>query len=293
MNYPLVSIIVPCYNQAQYLDECLQSVLDQTYKNWECIIINDGSPDDTEAVALEWCKKDERFIYLKQSNKGVSQARNLGIKNASGNFIQFIDGDDTLQPDKIKKQYLFLESNPQVDIVYGSSRYFFQDNNLNLFPLHYSGTRPMVEVSFEDKHQTDVLFMTNICTICAGLYRKIIFNKVAFKDYIYEDWIFHIECSLNKFVFHYENFDNSKTLIRMTDQSQMIKHNSINSKNTEFSDYLKKLKIENQIDSKFLDARYKLSIEKGSVSRHNKIKKYLLLLIPPIFFILKNKIQKK
>ncbi|MGL6039433.1 MAG: glycosyltransferase family 2 protein, partial [Soonwooa sp.] len=57
----LISIIVPCYNQSQYLDECLQSVLDQTYQNWECIIVNDGSKDDTEEIALKWIVKDNRF----------------------------------------------------------------------------------------------------------------------------------------------------------------------------------------------------------------------------------------
>ena len=63
---PLISVIVPCYNQAQYLDECLQSVLDQTYQNWECIIVNDGSPDHTEEVAKKWTEKDPRFKYLKK-----------------------------------------------------------------------------------------------------------------------------------------------------------------------------------------------------------------------------------
>ena len=63
---PLISVIVPCYNQAQYLDECLQSVLEQTYQNWECIIVNDGSPDNTEEVVKKWTEKDPRFKYLKK-----------------------------------------------------------------------------------------------------------------------------------------------------------------------------------------------------------------------------------
>lgn len=77
LNLSLISVIVPCYNQAQYLDECLQSVLDQTYQNWECIIVNDGSPDNTEEIALRWTKKDSRFRYLKKENEGLSSARNL------------------------------------------------------------------------------------------------------------------------------------------------------------------------------------------------------------------------
>ena len=66
MNLNKVSIIVPCYNQAQYLDEALQSVLDQTYANWECIIINDGSPDNTKEVARKWVERDCRFIYFEK-----------------------------------------------------------------------------------------------------------------------------------------------------------------------------------------------------------------------------------
>ena len=69
---PLISVIVPCYNQAQYLDECLQSVLDQTYTDWECIIVNDGSPDNTEEIAKNWVEKDTRFIYLSKENGGFA-----------------------------------------------------------------------------------------------------------------------------------------------------------------------------------------------------------------------------
>lgn len=106
MNQPLISVIVPCYNQAQYMDECLQSVLDQTYQNWECIIVNDGSPDNTEEVALRWVEKDTRFIYLKKENGGLSSARNAGIEKAKGEWILPLDCDD-----KIGNQYLELASN--------------------------------------------------------------------------------------------------------------------------------------------------------------------------------------
>ena len=100
---PLISVIVPCYNQAQYLDECLQSVLEQTYQNWECIIVNDGSPDNTEEVVKKWTEKDPRFKYLKKENGGLSSARNAGIKAAEGEWILPLDADD-----KIGDRYLEL-----------------------------------------------------------------------------------------------------------------------------------------------------------------------------------------
>ena len=100
---PLISVIVPCYNQAQFLDECLQSVLDQTYQNWECIIVNDGSPDHTEEIAKNWVEKDARFRYLSKENGGLSSARNAGIEIAKGEWILPLDADD-----KIGERYLEL-----------------------------------------------------------------------------------------------------------------------------------------------------------------------------------------
>ena len=97
----MVSIIIPCYNQGKFLDEALQSVLNQTYKNWECIIVNDGSTDNSEVIAKSWIIKDARFTYFHKENGGVSSSRNLGIKKAKGGFIQFLDADDILAKDKI------------------------------------------------------------------------------------------------------------------------------------------------------------------------------------------------
>lgn len=91
-----VSIIIPSYNQGEYLDEALQSVFDQNYQYWECIIVNDGSTDDTEDVALDWCSRDSRFKYLKKDNGGLSSARNKGIGIAVGNYILPLDADDYL-----------------------------------------------------------------------------------------------------------------------------------------------------------------------------------------------------
>lgn len=95
-----ISIIVPCYNQAKYLDVALQSVLSQTYSNWKCIIINDGSTDNTSLIAEKWIEKDNRFIYFEKVNGGLSSARNLGLANAKGDYIQFLDSDDYLADDK-------------------------------------------------------------------------------------------------------------------------------------------------------------------------------------------------
>ena len=99
---PKISIIVPCYNQSQFLDACLHSVFTQSHSNWECIIVNDGSTDRTEEISLAWCKKDDRFFYNRKENGGLSSARNIGLEASKGNYIQFLDADDLLD---VKKLY--------------------------------------------------------------------------------------------------------------------------------------------------------------------------------------------
>lgn len=124
---PIISIIVPCYNQAEYLDECLQSVLDQTFQDWECIIVNDGSPDHTEAVSKKWIEKDNRFIYLYKENGGLSSARNAGIEIAKGKWILPLDSDD-----KIGNQYLELASqkfNDGYTVIYCKAEFFDKVNH--------------------------------------------------------------------------------------------------------------------------------------------------------------------
>lgn len=111
---PKVSVIVPCYNQGVYLDECLQSVMDQTHQNWECIIVNDGSTDHTEETAKKWAEKDPRFIYIYKKNGGLSSARNAGLEKASGDYIQFLDSDDLIHREKFSKS---LSGNKEYPLV--------------------------------------------------------------------------------------------------------------------------------------------------------------------------------
>ncbi|WP_304343646.1 glycosyltransferase family 2 protein [Chryseobacterium koreense] len=110
MNTPLISVIVPCYNHAEFLEECLQSVLCQIYENWECIIVNDGSIDNTEEIANKWTEKDPRFKYVEKENGGLSSARNAGMKRATGDYIQFLDADDTLHSEKFKKSKSHIDT---------------------------------------------------------------------------------------------------------------------------------------------------------------------------------------
>ena len=91
---PFFSIIIPVYNVAQYLRECLDSVLSQTVTDWEAICVDDGSTDGSGAILAEYAAKDKRFKVIRQANAGVSAARNAGISNATGEYITYLDGDD-------------------------------------------------------------------------------------------------------------------------------------------------------------------------------------------------------
>lgn len=132
----LISIVIPAFRQAEYMDECLESVLEQTYQNWECIIVNDGSPDHTEKVAKKWMEKDCRFRYLYKENGGLSSARNAGIELAKGEWILPLDCDD-----KIGKEYLKLAEEKfreNYTIIYCKAEFFDQVTQpWNLAPYDY------------------------------------------------------------------------------------------------------------------------------------------------------------
>lgn len=115
---PLVSIIIPTYNRAHSIGRCLNSVLSQSYKNLEVIVVDDGSQDDTERIVKSYNADEIIYIQLKQ-NTGAAGARNIGIRKSTGDLISFLDSDDTLHPQKIEKQVnAILNAAPGVGAVY-------------------------------------------------------------------------------------------------------------------------------------------------------------------------------
>lgn len=119
-----VSIIVPCYNQGQYLSETLDSVISQTYQDWECIIIDDGSIDNTASVAKELLVKDPRIRYIYQENQGVSAARNNAIRQSNGKYILPLDADDLIAPTYLEESVAYIEKHPEAKVVYCQAEKF-------------------------------------------------------------------------------------------------------------------------------------------------------------------------
>jgi glycosyltransferase involved in cell wall biosynthesis len=115
---PRVSVVIPAYNRADTLPDALDSLLAQTYVDFEVIVVDDGSTDNTKSVVEEYCKKDSRIIYYYQENKERSAARNQGIRLSRGEYITFLDADDAYFPQKIEKQVAVLDSVKDADFVY-------------------------------------------------------------------------------------------------------------------------------------------------------------------------------
>ena len=120
---PTVSVIVPAYNSAEFIAECLDSIFSQTFVDFEIIIVNDGSPDTPALeVALEPFR--ERIRYLQQENGGLSAARNFGIREARGEFVAFLDSDDCWTPEYLSTQMKLFRDNPALDLVYADAKLF-------------------------------------------------------------------------------------------------------------------------------------------------------------------------
>ena len=182
MSDQKISIIVPCYKQAEFLDECLQSVMDQTYKNWECIIINDGSPDHPEAIAEQWIKKDARYKYFEKENGGVASARNFGIEKATGNWILPLDADDKIHQDYLSSAIDRI--NEGYDLIYCKGEYF-GDKQAELYNCNYS---------FERLLESNIIFVS-------ALFSKEISQGFQFDERLkdgLEDWEFWISLLSSK-----------------------------------------------------------------------------------------------
>ena len=100
-----ITVIVPVYNVENYLNKCLDSLINQTYKNLEIIVINDGSTDNSGEICQEYAQKDNRIIYIEQENGGLSDARNTGLERMTGSYVTFVDSDDWVEPDYVEVLY--------------------------------------------------------------------------------------------------------------------------------------------------------------------------------------------
>lgn len=131
MTGPLITIVVPIYNSEKTLSRCIDSILLQTYRTFELLLVNDGSSDRSEEVALSYCTNDSRVNYLYKENGGASSARNLGIEKACGEYVCFVDSDDTVNEDYLRLLYENI-----------------QDTDISIGNVYIEGQRPYKEILF-------------------------------------------------------------------------------------------------------------------------------------------------
>lgn len=173
---PIISIIIPCYNSEFTLQTTLESVISQDFQDWEAIIINDGSIDKTEEIALNWTKKDDRFKYFSKHNEGLAKTRNYGIARSSGEYILPLDADNQLEKDFVISAITIFEKDSSIGVVHGDAEYFGQKTGLWKI----------------DEFNLSKMLLNNYIDACA-IYKKKLWEQVGGYDEKmpfqgHEDW---------------------------------------------------------------------------------------------------------
>jgi len=298
-TFPLVSVIVPTYNRAKLIHETLDSILIQSYINFELIIIDDGSTDNTEDVVMKYA--DKRIYYIKTNNwGGPAKPRNIGIKKAKGEFIAFCDDDDIWKPKKleISVKYLLKYS---VDIVY-HDLYYLRENGLRTFLNGKNKTRKL-----DHSIKNDLLFNGNgINNSSVVVKKKALYdiglitedkNKISWEDY--HTWIKLAENKCNfKQIPHclgYYRIGNNKIsfdaqVVRNHENIILHYSNDIDSKDIWWINYIEARLFYN--NKKYQSAIRRLNnIDLNSISFILILKIYVLLLLSQVGIVFRLKTQ--
>ena len=179
----LISIIVPIYNVEEYLRECLDSIMSQTYQNFECLLINDGSPDNSADICREYVEKDSRFRYFEKENGGVSSARNLGIEHSKGEYITFIDSDDWVDSDYLEVLYNAL-IDENADISVSTYKRFHMADNCWYFHSFQRGYEKKIFTGSEliDNLQLLSSFDHSYGSVCGKLVKSVRVETIRFNE---------------------------------------------------------------------------------------------------------------
>jgi len=197
---PLVSVIIPCYNQGRFLADALDSVLEQAYPQWEGIIVNDGSTDDTRSVAQRYTKQDARFKYVEQENRGLPGARNRGLRETSGAYIQFLDSDDVIGSAKFELQLALLGASERVALAYCDHLYGAEDDIRRTIERHrfyaprFRMARPIEDIAARWETELSIPIHCFLFDSRLFLERRIFFDERLPN---HEDW----DCWMRVFAF--------------------------------------------------------------------------------------------
>ncbi|NJD21224.1 MAG: glycosyltransferase family 2 protein [Melioribacter sp.] len=167
---PFVSVIMPTFNRANFLKRSIESVLKQTYKDWELIIVDDGSLDDTFKIIDEYLIKYENIRYMKHSNRRTPLATNVGILASCGKLLAFLGSDDEWKPDYLKQRVEFMETHPDIDLIHG-------------------GVEIIGHPYVKDKNDLTKEIHLSECVIGGTFFgkRNVFFELDGFKNLVYSD----------------------------------------------------------------------------------------------------------
>lgn len=168
---PKISVVMPVYNVEKYLGKCIESVLNQSYKNLQVIIVEDNSTDNSREVCIEYSKKDDRILLITQEKFGVSRARNVALENATGEYIAFVDSDDWLEENAFEKMLNNILEN-DVDVCFCGYYKEFSDKRISVSPLKVGVCN---------------LYTAYEQTIVRGSYQSMLWNKLFKKELIFDD----------------------------------------------------------------------------------------------------------
>ena len=205
----LVSIIIPTYNSARFLPDAVSSAFAQTYPYLECIVVDDGSTDNTRDLLQQLLIRYPALKTAAKENGGPSSARNLGLRLCSGDLVSFLDADDVLLPDKIQRQINFMEEHLEVDFVYGD--YLVVTETLKPIAI-FSAELP------RNLHPLDALCYRNWFNPLVPLIRRRVLDRVGEFDeelLVAEDWDYWIRCAK---VVHMTHLDGAVAMYRQHPQ---------------------------------------------------------------------------
>ena len=186
----MISVIVPIYNSEKYLQKCIDSIVNQTYKDLEIILVNDGSTDNSPKLCDEFAKNDKRIVVIHQENKGLSASRNAGLRRATGEYITFVDSDDYIEDDTYEKVFWAIEN-------FNSDLVFFREKSVDETgkTIYINGETPsgkIFEITQDDAAQLIIGRLIN--GMCDKVYKSSVLDGIFFKEgYMYgEDFMYNL-----------------------------------------------------------------------------------------------------
>lgn len=268
-QYPLVSVIVPVYNVEHYIEDCLDSIIEQTYPQLEVIVVDDGSTDDSNQKIQPYIT-DTRVKLIEQENQGLSGARNSGLKAATGKYLLFVDSDDYIERTAIEMLVVQME-NHHVDLIRFNGRAFLDNINTPIEQNTYNFSHRLEEGKIYTIDSYDANRRTFVSPVYLYIIRREVLEKhhITFYEYIlHEDELFTMQVFLainsmmyqNKFYYHRRYRENSI----MTDQNPKRLKKTLNSYYRIYIE-LEKLYVNNKFtrEQKKLIKRQMLSIYSG------------------------------